>query len=194
MAHRLLIAGPNMNARKGQRGYSLVEMLVVITIIGILSLVVVPNFVSYYQSLKLKAAMRDTTNSLRSLRSRAASRNEMTKVSFHFGNSMSGDSSTYTAWESTDGKPITDLTKTWTKMLLGANVRAATGSDPTDRKIDTPVDFAKDNVDEIIFNSDGTAYVPGGETEDRVILKTKAKTAVTQYTVFVTSTGKVSSR
>ena len=39
---------------RNQRGYSLAEVLTVVAIIGILSLVTVPNFISLYNSGRIK--------------------------------------------------------------------------------------------------------------------------------------------
>ena len=51
-----------------QAGYSLTEMLTVIAIIGMLALVMVPNFISFYNSNKMKSSMRNFTTDLRSAR------------------------------------------------------------------------------------------------------------------------------
>lgn len=68
--------------RSAQRGFSLAEMLVVVAIIGIMSLVVVPNFISLYNSSRFKASARTLTTSLRNARQQAISANTRTKVSF----------------------------------------------------------------------------------------------------------------
>lgn len=64
------------------RGYSLVEMLVVVAIIGVISLVTVPNFMSLYRSMKIKSAIRLVSNELRAARQDAVSRYRPTMVSF----------------------------------------------------------------------------------------------------------------
>ena len=68
-----------------QRGYSLVEMLVVVALIGIFTLVAVPNFLSLYNSSRIKASARTLTASLRNARQLAISGNQRTKVSFATG-------------------------------------------------------------------------------------------------------------
>jgi prepilin-type N-terminal cleavage/methylation domain-containing protein len=54
-----------------KKGYSLVEALVVIAIIGLISLVAVPNFIVMYRSAKIKAAVRTFANDLRAVRQEA---------------------------------------------------------------------------------------------------------------------------
>ena len=68
-----------------QRGYSISEMLVVTAIVGILSLVVVPQFISMYRASTTKASMRDFTSTLRKARQVAVTRGERTRVWFNTG-------------------------------------------------------------------------------------------------------------
>lgn len=68
--------------RSAERGFSLAEMLVVVAIIGIMTLVLVPNFISMYNSSRFKAAARTLASSLRNARQQAIAGNTRTKVSF----------------------------------------------------------------------------------------------------------------
>ena len=70
---------------KRERGYSILELLVVVAIIGLLSLISVPQFVSMYRSSVVKASMRDFTSTMRRARQLAATRNERTRVRFSTG-------------------------------------------------------------------------------------------------------------
>ena len=67
------------------RGYSLAEMLVVIAIIGIMSMVSVPMFMSFMRSNKMKSTMRQFTTDLRTARQRAITQNHPTMISFRPG-------------------------------------------------------------------------------------------------------------
>jgi prepilin-type N-terminal cleavage/methylation domain-containing protein len=76
-----------MNSRgksfwSAERGFSLAEMLVVVAIIGIMTLVLVPNFISMYNSSRFKGSARTLATSLRNARQIAISANTRTKVSF----------------------------------------------------------------------------------------------------------------
>lgn len=185
MASPSLNGCPNMNARRGQRGYSLVEMLAVVAIIGIMSLIVVPNFVSYQRSIRLKTAMRRLTNDLRSARQRAVTRNSMVMVTYK----PDSKPATYGMWESLDAGA------TWTQ--LGSNT-----------KMDTPISFSDSTVvanqltdayksdgwTDAVFRSDGTPVLPGGVTTGAIIVKTSDKIDISSYTVTITSTGKIAAR
>jgi prepilin-type N-terminal cleavage/methylation domain-containing protein len=65
-----------------ERGYSLAEALVVVAIIGIVSLVSVPNFMSMYRAQKIKTSIRLVSNDLRQARQHAVSTYRPTMVSF----------------------------------------------------------------------------------------------------------------
>jgi prepilin-type N-terminal cleavage/methylation domain-containing protein len=65
-----------------QRGYSLTELLVVISLIGVLSLVVVPSFMSLMNTNRMAATTRQFATDVRSARGRAVSSGRPTKISF----------------------------------------------------------------------------------------------------------------
>lgn len=66
--------------RRHQRGYSIAEMLVVVAIIGIFSLIAVPQFISIYRASQTKASLRDFTSSVRRARQLAVTRGERVRV------------------------------------------------------------------------------------------------------------------
>ncbi len=74
-----------MRTSSCQRGFSVAELLVVLAIIGILSLVAVPQFISMYHSSTTKSSMRDFTSTLRKARQLAVTRGERTRVTFSTG-------------------------------------------------------------------------------------------------------------
>ena len=73
--------------RTAMRGYTLIEILVVVAIIGIMSLVTVPQFVSYQQSSALKGAMRNFNADLRNCRQLAVARYVQVRMEFATPNS-----------------------------------------------------------------------------------------------------------
>ena len=71
-------------------GYSLAELLVVVAIIGIVSLVTVPNFISLRRSSMLKTSTRNFAADIRAARQRAVTKHQRTKVSFDTGTTARG--------------------------------------------------------------------------------------------------------
>jgi prepilin-type N-terminal cleavage/methylation domain-containing protein len=66
---------------QAERGYSLAEALVVVAIIGVISLVSVPNFMAMYRSGKIKAGIRLLSTDVRAARQRAVTTYRPTMVS-----------------------------------------------------------------------------------------------------------------
>ncbi len=98
---------PTMNRihrDRDQSGYSMTELLVVVAIIGIFSLITVPQFMSIYRSSVVKGSMRDYTSLMRKARQLAVTRNERTRIQFLVGTTGG------TSFELDEGAPRTSLT------------------------------------------------------------------------------------
>jgi Tfp pilus assembly protein FimT len=116
-------------------------MLVVIAIIGLISLVTVPNFVVYQRSAKLKASLRQLTNDIRYTRQMAISRNCRTKLSFQTDTAPGVAVSNYKIYE--ERTHPTTGGKSWAQIGSG--------------KLDKSVYFYTTNFpDEVSPNNDGT--------------------------------------
>jgi prepilin-type N-terminal cleavage/methylation domain-containing protein len=70
------IAGSRLINGRGQGGFSLAELTVVITVIGTLSVLSLPFFLSYYQSAQVRAAAADVVAQLNLGRQMAIQRNQ----------------------------------------------------------------------------------------------------------------------
>jgi type II secretion system protein H len=157
-----------------ERGYTLTEMLVVLAIVGILSLVAVPNFITMYRSSRLKTSMRTFTNDLRGARQRAVANYSMVRITF----SPDAKPGSYEILESRDrGVAWTSLK---TRTLESEVYFTATN---------IPDSIGSDSKPDLIFDRDGTAQVPGGVGTLEV--KSDMKIPIPKYTVSVRTTGKV---
>lgn len=179
-----------MRDRTAQGGYSVVELIVVVAIIGMISLVSVPAFVTYRESSKIKASVGQMTNDLRATRYRAIERNRPVKLSFK--TSIHG-----TDYQRYDGNAAGT---TWTaagkpKFLDGAIwIESTTFIDE-----DSTADGKKD----IIFQQNGAistaspvhfhTKTEGGKEVAVVVLRTKAKISKNQYTLYLQPNGSVQS-
>jgi len=72
-------------ADRRQRGYTLIEALVAIGIIGMISLVAVPNFMTYYRAGRIKTSLRQFTSDIRNARQIAVSEQGCAMISYNFG-------------------------------------------------------------------------------------------------------------
>ncbi|MFZ2490379.1 MAG: prepilin-type N-terminal cleavage/methylation domain-containing protein [Thermoanaerobaculia bacterium] len=178
-----------------QRGYSLSEMLVVVAIIGILSLVTVPNFISIYRGAKLKTSVQQFTTDLRATRQRAVTTIVPMKVSWQQG----AGKREYRVYR---GAP-TSTGITWTQVNPGR----WTTTDIRLRLLDeiayfaapaaTPLTDQDDPADgwlDVIYLPNGQVSFPSGSTttEGKVVLKTDMSTGRATYTVTVNTSGRVS--
>jgi prepilin-type N-terminal cleavage/methylation domain-containing protein len=153
----------NIPLRRSSGGYSLAELLVVVAIIGILSLVSVPAFMSYRNSAKLRSSMRQFVADLREARQRAITENHPTMISFRTGTGN-------LAYRSFNGTVADDGTVTYSAHQPASN--------RFERRLESDVYFAPttsvclfaDTItspsqtsgwNDIVFNANGTvANVP----------------------------------
>lgn len=177
-----------------QRGYSLTEMLVVVAIIGILSLVTVPNFMSMYQSSKMKTSLNQFTNDVRAVRQRAVTTVSPVKLSWQQG-ATAREYRVYTG-------VVNAGAVTWTEVML-----PTWKSTPVNRRmLDEIVYFSAPAADaftdqdspadgwlDIIFLPSGQLQFPAGSTASaaKLVLKTDRNISKQAYTITVNNTGRV---
>jgi prepilin-type N-terminal cleavage/methylation domain-containing protein len=169
------------NAGSTQRGYSLIELLVVIAMIGILSLIAIPNFIGMYRGMRLKSSLRQFTTEMRGARQRAVARSSLVRICFDEGSSF------YYIWESEDNGT------TWS--LVGHNPRRLEetvyfeNSEGASAFLDTFTEEG-DHPD-IVFERNGTIRAPGGE--GKLLIKSNFEDiGQNTYTVSVRTTGIIS--
>ena len=71
---------------KRQNGFTLMELMVVVAIIGILSAVAVPNFISYRSNQRLGASAREILAAVKKTRIRAINEQATTVITFDVAN------------------------------------------------------------------------------------------------------------
>lgn len=159
-----------------QSGYSLSELLVVVAIIGVMSLVTVPAFITMMQSNRLKSSLRQLTSDLRGARQQAVTQYRWVKVQIEPGVTPGR----YSVQQSAD------LGTTWgtavEKTLL----------DPISIDSTTFVDGADaDDFPEVIFRNNGTIAMGAGVESRQIIIKTTADIAKPSITITARPTGKI---
>lgn len=75
-----------MGKRIKQKGFTLVEVITVVAIIGILSAIAVPNFLSWLPNMRLKAAARDLYSNMQKIRMVAIKTNQSQAIVFDTAN------------------------------------------------------------------------------------------------------------
>lgn len=164
----------------GQRGYSLVEMITVVAIVGIFSLIAVPQFMNINRSMKVKASMRQFANDVRLTRQRGISRNRRTAVTVTIGlNPSGGQRGQYELWERNDAG-------TWARF---ATKRLT--NEPTDLIYFESTDFDNatdggnvggDTRPDVVYQGNGTVVNMPSGSNARIVVKTDWKIAKHTYT------------
>lgn len=131
---------PLHSSRVRERGYSLPEMLVVIAIIGVISLVSVPQFIAFQRGNQLRASMRQVTNDIRLLRQQAITERTQSKLLFATG------ATEYQLWVMRGGA--------WSLLRTRPLEKGVTISTPVRLKTETVSGTA---YNAIVFRQNGTA-------------------------------------
>ena len=127
--------------RSSQRGYSLAEALVVVTIIGLITGVSIPAFMNYLRSNRIRSSASYFQTALRYARQRAVTKHTQTRISFL----PNTDPGQYTIWE---GKLDSNSHLTsWTVMY------------PKVRYLDQGVTFTNDASQPVADNYDGSGSI-----------------------------------
>ena len=127
--------------RSRQRGYTLAEALVVITIIGLISGVSIPAFMNYLRANRIRSSASYFQTALRYARQRAVTKHTQTRVSFL----PNTDPGQYTIWEG--------------KLDSNGHVTAWTIDYPKVRYLDKGVTFVNDASQPIADNYDGSGSI-----------------------------------
>ncbi|MBW3565033.1 MAG: prepilin-type N-terminal cleavage/methylation domain-containing protein [Acidobacteria bacterium] len=164
---------------RGQAGYTLAEALVVVAIIGLVSLVTIPNFVGYMRGQRVKNAAREFVMDLREARQTAISEYHPTKIAFESGT----DKRTYRLFDgvydtSADGG-IAWTEVGQTEMFETVYFGTTTFPDSADT----------DDYLDIIFLTNGSVSMPSVESTLQV--RTDLDVARPIYTVTVSRSGRI---
>jgi prepilin-type N-terminal cleavage/methylation domain-containing protein len=162
--------------RLAQSGYSLAEMLTVVAIIGVVSLVTVPQFIAYQRSNQLKTSMRQVMNDLRSVRQQAISMRTDARLRFK------GGERTYVLERKAPNGDWVGLAR----HTVAPTVRSLEMS----CTLGTPVDLLTEDVDGetynvVEFRADGTTAFNGGVGWGSFVVATDHALTITAYKIEV---------
>jgi type IV fimbrial biogenesis protein FimT len=94
-----------------QSGFTLIELIVIIAIVGVFAAIAVPNFLSYMPKHRLNGAARQVMGDLMAARMKAVSQNCDVAVTFASGNPE------YEIWTDSDNDDIEDSGEVITKNI-----------------------------------------------------------------------------
>lgn len=201
-----------------ESGYSLAEMLTVVAIIGVLSLVFIPNFMQFRQTNKMKTSMRNLSSDLRTTRQFAITQGKQTAITFDTGtgsrsyNMYLGDKAFgSTVWTPLTGngsspprptKYLDDITyfpndspstpQTFPKDLVNCSDVSFLPKCRSGQGLTGNSVDGSDTKTDVVFFPDGRVSLPTGVSTASVTIKTDiTKLSRTQYQLFITPTGRV---
>lgn len=172
-----------MMKHRNSRGYSIMEILVVVAIIGVLSLVTVPAFINFQRRNAVRAGLRTFTSDLRSFRQHAITKNAYVRVEF------TGDRE-YQVFQSRD------LGTSWRELNLGvqgtqSNVR--TLPETIQLSANSYDDSDSDKFLDIDFRPDGTVgdFKAGSVTAGSITMRTEWRDIMNQVVIDMSTTGQI---
>ena len=175
-----------MKRHRNSRGFSLIEILVVVAIIGILSLITIPSFINFQRRNAVRSALRSFTSDVRSFRQHSISKNAYVRVQFD-------DARNYSAFRSTD------FGATWEKLNLGtvdasSNTRTLPETMAFTANTYDDSDDPEDGLKDIDFRPNGTVGdfdSSSNATAGTITLRTEWKDILNQIVVEVSTSGQI---
>lgn len=183
-----------MAKKAKQKGFTLVETVIVVAIIGILAAIAVPNFLTWLPNMRLKAAGRDLKSNMQKTRTEAIKTNHDWAIVFDTANNrylICSDRGVDNTWSATADNTITE---TIDLTAYGSGIGFGHGSVPAgNNSATTPaaafpadeVDYTSPEQNVLAFNpqgigsggyvylenGDGTALAIGTQTSGVIMLK-----------------------
>lgn len=170
-------------------------MITVVAMVGVLALVTVPSFMTFYQSNKIKAAMRNFTSDIRMMRQYAITQGVQARLTFTPGAAVSPTTRAYDFWIGSSASG----TQTWTRITQPNKAQPPLAKGYT-RYLEDVIYFPNSGqtfpnssgVYNVDFFPDGRVQMPANATTGTIMIKTDMKVPKQQYQVNVSPSGRVS--
>ena len=164
-----------------KNGFTLIELIVTLSIFGIMMVIAIPSFLTYLPTMRLKGAARDISSSFQFARMKAVSENNTFAVKF--------TGSSYSIYDDNDSDDIyADTTDP-----LDIAIRTSTLSDGISFGVGTNVSSGVSGggipTDFITFGGDACDFSPRGTADSGTVYITNTKNE--SYAVTVSSSGRV---
>jgi type IV fimbrial biogenesis protein FimT len=151
------------------RGFTLIEMMVVLTVSALLLFAVLPSFTAWLRDLRIRGVAESLQNGLQLARMEALRRNEVVSL-WLVSDADAADcsaSSSSASWVVSAANPATACGST---TVVDKQGRAATATGVAVASVQTTTDGAAGNASRIAFNGFGQLVLPGSATPLRQVV------------------------
>ena len=170
-----------------QLGYTAVEMVVVVAIVGLFTLAAIPHFLQMYRSNQLRTGARTFASDVRFTRMQAITNGRPTKMSFAAG------SADYSMWELNAANVWIALrpkgqTHRQTKLPEGVTVLSHTFVDISALPAAAAVPDDADSIPDLVYLPDGSPWQLTDSAE-KITLRTRYTTGKRNFDIEVRPAG-----
>lgn len=187
MASRLQKGAVRMN-RQSERGYTIIEALIVVAIIGIMTVAGVPAFMSMFNQNRIRSTARVLATDVRWARMNAISRQRPTKVTITGTNTYAVAELVGGAWTNVVPGPRNSQRRL--EFPARVTFSSHTFVDIDDLPADPDVPDDADTDPDIVFLPNGAAWGLT-DTNERVTIATDWKVTKPQFHIMVRPSGNV---
>jgi Tfp pilus assembly protein FimT len=178
------------NPRESQLGYSAVELVVVVGIIGIFTLAAIPNFLQMYRQNELRVGARTFASDARFVRMQAIKNQRPAKMSFAANSrsySIAQTNAAGTAWVEVREA---NHTLRETELPEGISVTSHTFVDISAMPANSKIPDDADSLPDLVYMPDGSVYNLT-DADENIIISTIHDTAKPNFKISVRPAGNI---
>lgn len=130
--------------RRASRGYSLIELLVVVAMVGIVAVITVPALLQLMPQYRIRSAASETAAAIRMIRSQAIAQRTPWRIDFDLANNR------YRYWRLTNPNAELSVAANWTAMRRNPRWVATTAAEEWVQVTAVQLDAAANSLQDVV--------------------------------------------